>query len=125
MHVTLKAIDNESDSFLIPIFGVEAVLFVGIFEMLIFRVFLSVEARRVRPVPFQNRWVVAGCLLIFVCWCLKSSLQLSLMDRRSAFMCLSCTVFAIQLLNLPVLHKSNFYNKLRGRKCPDSEKKYV
>jgi len=110
---------------LIPIFGVEAVLSVGIFEMLIFRVFISVEARRVRPVPFQDQWVVAGCLLIFVCWYLESSLQLSLMDRCSAFMGLSCTIFAIQLLNLPALHKSNWCYKLFGRKRPDSEKKHV
>ena len=69
---------------LVPDYGVEAVLAVAIAEMLILRVCLGVAARRIGIVPFQDQWVIIGCLIIMFCWYVGWSFELSLAERYVA-----------------------------------------
>lgn len=85
---------------LIPKYGVEAVLVVAISEMVMTRVLLALMARRISVVPFQDHWVVAGCLLTVLCWWIESNLDLSLVARCGLVFGLSFIVILILFLFL-------------------------
>jgi O-antigen/teichoic acid export membrane protein len=110
---------------LVPAYGVEAVLAVVIAEMLMTRVWLAVAARRINVVPFQDHWVVVGCLLTMACWCLEQVLNLSLVDRYAAVVGLSCIVFAALLLSMRIRLGTDWQRTLRGSKALNSEETHV
>lgn len=110
---------------LVPAYGVEAVLAVVIAEMLMTRVWLAVAARRINVVPFQDHWVVVGCLLTMACWCLEQALNLSLVDRYAAVVGLSCIVFAALLLSMRIRLGTDWQRTLRGSKALNSEETHV
>lgn len=110
---------------LVPAYGVEAVLAVVIAEMLMTRVWLAVAARRINVVPFQDHWVVVGCLLTMACWCLEQVLNLSLVDRYAAVVGLSCIVFAALLLSMRIRLVTDWQRTLRGSKALNSEETHV
>lgn len=112
-------------SLLVPAYGVEAVLMVVIAEMLMTRVWLAVAARRIGVVPFQDQWVVVGCLLTVGCWCLEQALDLSLADRYAAVVGLSGIVIAALLLSMRMRLGPDWQRFLRGRKALNSEETHV
>jgi O-antigen/teichoic acid export membrane protein len=110
---------------LVPAYGVEAVLMVVIAEMLVTRVWLAVAARRLGVVPFQDQWVVVGCLLTVGCWCLEQALDLSLEDRYAAVGGLSGIVIAALVLSMRITLGPDWQRLLRGRKALNSEETHV
>lgn len=110
---------------LVPAYGVEAVLMVVIAEMLVTRVWLAVAARRLGVVPFQDQWVVVGCLVTVGCWCLEQNLNLSLVDRYAAVVGLSCIVFAALLLSMRIRLGTDWQRTLRSSKALNSEETHV
>jgi len=87
---------------LVPSYGVEAVLVVAIAEMLATRVWLTIAARCVGIVPFQDQWVVVGCLMIVLSWYVDHSFDLSTADRYIAVMALSCCVLSALILSMRI-----------------------
>jgi O-antigen/teichoic acid export membrane protein len=87
---------------LVPSYGVEAVLLVAIAEMLVTRVWLMIAARGVGIVPFQDQWVVVGCLMIVLSWYVDHSFDLSTADRYIAVMALSCCVLSALILSMRI-----------------------
>jgi O-antigen/teichoic acid export membrane protein len=110
---------------LVPEYGVEAVLMVMIAEMLLTRVWLAISARRIGVVPFQDQWVVVGCLLILACWCLEQAFDLSLAYRCAAVVGSSGIVIAALLLSMRMRLGPDWQRFLRGRKAPNSEETHV
>ena len=110
---------------LVPAYGVEAVLMVVIAEMLMTRVWLAVAARRLGVVPFQDQWVVVGCLLTVGCWCLEQALDLSLEDRYAAVGGLSGIVIAALVLSMRITLGPDWQRLLRDRKALNSEETHV
>jgi len=110
---------------LVPAYGVEAVLMVVIAEMLVTRVWLAVAARRLGVVPFQDQWVVVGCLLTVGCWCLEQAHDLSLEDRYAAVGGLSGIVIAALVLSMRITLGPDWQRLLRGRKALNSEETHV
>ena len=110
---------------LVPTYGVEAVLVVAIAEMLLMRVWLALAARQISVIPFQDQWVVIGCLLIVGCWCLEQNLKLSLADRLMIAGGLSCIVTAALVLSMRITLGPDWRPFLYGRKALDSEKTHV
>lgn len=110
---------------LVPAYGVEAVLGVVIAEMLMTRVWLAVAARRIRFVPFQDHWVVVGCLLTVACWCLEQTLDLSLVDRYATMVGVSGIVFAALILSMRIRLGTDWQRILRGSKALNSEETHV
>lgn len=100
---------------LVPEYGVEAVLVVSIAEMLMTRAWLSVAARHIGVVPFQDHWVAVSCILIVACWCLEQSLDLSLVDRYAAVVGLLCIVIVVLLLSMRIWMGPDWKHFLRGR----------
>jgi len=87
---------------LVPSYGVEAVLVVAIAELLATRVWLTIAARCVGIVPFQDQWVVVGCLMIVLSWYVDHSFDLSTSDRYIAVMALSCCVLSALILSMRI-----------------------
>lgn len=110
---------------LVPAYGVEAVLVVLIAEMLMTRVFLAVAAQRIRVVPFQDQWVIVGCLLTGACWCLNQALNLSLGDRYAALVGLSSIVFVALILSMRIRLGPDWQRFLRGSKALNSKETHV
>lgn len=79
---------------LVPLFGVSAVIGIGIAEMSIMRVLVQISARRIQPVPFQDQWVLLGCAVITATWLLVHALALSVAERTSLF-ALTCAVLLL------------------------------
>jgi len=50
--------------FLVPRMGIGGVMVVLFVEMFVFRILIAYSARRIRRIPFQDGWVVAGSVLI-------------------------------------------------------------
>jgi O-antigen/teichoic acid export membrane protein len=82
---------------LVPSYGVNAVLAVAIFEMLITRVWLALVAQRVCVAPFQDQWVVIGCSFIVICWYVERAVQLTLAGR-CAMVAGLCGIILLALL---------------------------
>jgi hypothetical protein len=93
--------------------------------MLVTRVWLAVAARRLGVVPFQDQWVVVGCLVTVGCWCLEQNLNLSLVDRYAAVVGLSCIVFAALLLSMRIRLGTDWQRTLRSSKELNSEETHV
>jgi O-antigen/teichoic acid export membrane protein len=87
---------------LVPSYGVEAVLVVAIAEMLVTRVLLTIVARGIGIVPFQDQWVVLGCLLIVLSWYIDHSFDLSPADRYIAVIGLSSCVLSVLILSMRI-----------------------
>lgn len=110
---------------LVPAYGVEAVLAVVIAEMLMTRVWLAVAARRINVVPFQDQWVVVGCLLTAACWCLEQALELSLAVRYAVVVGLTCILLAALLLSMRIRLGPDWQSFLRDRKALNFEETHV
>ncbi len=50
--------------FLVPTFGIGGVVTIMFAEMFVFRLLMGHRARRLRRIPFQDRWILIGILLI-------------------------------------------------------------
>jgi O-antigen/teichoic acid export membrane protein len=87
---------------LVPSYGVKAVLVVAIAEMLVTRVLLTIVARGIGIVPFQDQWVVLGCLLIVLSWYIDHSFDLSPADRFIAVIGLSSCVLSVLILSIRI-----------------------
>ncbi len=110
---------------LIPLYGVEAVLMVVVAEMLMTRVWLTMAARRIGVVPFQDQWVIAGCLLTAACWYLERASELSLTHRFAAVASLSGIVIVALLLSMRMRLGPDWRHFLRGHKGLNSEGTHV
>lgn len=84
---------------LVPNYGVPAVLFVLILEMVTTRILIAFAARRVSTVPFQDQWVISGTILIIFCAGTSYSFDLSLSNRCIAFVGISLVVISILLIS--------------------------
>lgn len=110
---------------LVPAYGVEAVLIVVIAEMLMTRVCLAVAVRRIGVVPFQDQWVVVGCLLTVACWYLEQTFNLTLVDRYVAVVGVSCIVFMVLLLSMRIRLGPDWKRFLRGDNTLNSKETHV
>ncbi len=110
---------------LVPGYGVEAVLFVVIAEMLMTRVWLAVAARRIGLVPFQDHWIVVGSLLTVACWYIERIVDLSNAERYVVVLTVSCTVLSALLLSIRIRLGPDWLRFLRGRKTLNFEETHV
>ncbi len=110
---------------LVPSYGVGAVLVVVIAEMLMTRAWLAVAARSIGCVPFQDQWVVIGCLLTVLCWYFERAVELSPASRYVAVVVLSCIVLSALLLSMRVILGPDWQHFLRGHKALNSEETHV
>lgn len=110
---------------LVPGYGVEAVLFVVIAEMLMTRVWLAVAARRIGLVPFQDHLVVVGSLLTVACWYIERIVDLSSAERYVVVLTVSCTVLSALLLSIRIRLGPDWLRFLRGRKTLNFEETHV
>ena len=103
---------------LVPSYGMEAVLFTLVTEMLIMRILIGIVARKIQPVPFQDQWVLFGFLMIVICWGVELILAPSLMMRYILFFSLCGVMLALlcffymrkKQLNLSTLPLDNISN---------------
>lgn len=79
---------------LVPQLGVPAALAIGIAEMVLTRVLVQLAARRIQPIPFQDQWVLLGCVVISSAWWLTHSLVMVGAERLGLF-AVACTVLLI------------------------------
>jgi O-antigen/teichoic acid export membrane protein len=110
---------------LVPAYGVEAVLVVVIAEMLMTRVRLALVVRRIGVVPFQDHWIIVGCLVTVGCWCLEQNLELSLAARYAAVGGLSGIVVAALVLSMRITLGPDWPRILRGSKSMNYEEIHV
>ncbi|NKD56033.1 MULTISPECIES: lipopolysaccharide biosynthesis protein [unclassified Haematospirillum] len=110
---------------LVPLYGVEAVLVVYIAEMIMMRVCLVLAAQRIGVVPFQDQWVVVGCLLTVICWYIERAVDLSLADRCVVVVGLSCIVLSALLMSMRIRFGQDWRRCLRGPKDHKSEETHV
>lgn len=85
---------------LVPAFGVTAVFAVAISEMFMTRVLLSMAAKRIGRVPFQDHWMVFGCMVTVGCWLFEPLLKPSLVERllvTTGFWCLIAFLLFLSL----------------------------
>jgi PST family polysaccharide transporter len=110
---------------LVPEFGVGGVLAVAIMEMLVTRVWLSIAARRIGALPFQDHWVVVGCVATVVCWFVEPALRLSFAGRFAVVVGVSCCFIFALLLSLRLQLGPDWLRAIRGRKAQISDDSYV
>ena len=110
---------------LVPGYGVEAVLFVVIAEMLMTRVCIAVAAQRIRFVPFQDHWVVVGFLLTLGCWYIEKAIYLSSVERYFVVLTVSCIVLPALLLSFRIRLGPDWLLFLRRSKTLIMEEKNV
>jgi O-antigen/teichoic acid export membrane protein len=85
---------------LVPHFGVPAAVGVAFAEIIAFRLLVQHAARRIRDVPFQDGWVIAGVLSIVG---FSALMELFIPSNWGRFVCFVCAVSGIIFLGRNVL----------------------
>lgn len=100
--------------FLVPQFGVLAAIAIAIAEMILMRVLIQVSAHQIRTVPFQDQWVLFGCVVIGAAWLLVHFVTSTEGERLGLF-ALACA-FLLVLANRSFVKysKVNAHSYLRG-----------
>lgn len=80
---------------LVPIAGISGAIAIGILEMMLMRLLVQIKARALRWVPFQDQFVVLGCMLIGAAWWLDRSLELVMFARFATFLFISIALILV------------------------------
>lgn len=80
---------------LVPQFGVSAALAIGIAEMVLTRVLVQLAARRIQPIPFQDQWVLLGCVVISAAWWLTYLIAMTGTERLVLFVLASAILLIL------------------------------
>lgn len=81
--------------FLVPMLGMGGVMIVLFAEMLIFRILIAYSAQRIREIPFQDNWVVAGCALILGLVWVVANVSLELSERITILVLVAAAVMLV------------------------------
>lgn len=79
---------------LVPQFGVPAALAIGIAEMVLTRVLVQLAARQIHSIPFQDQWVLFGCVIISATWWLNYLVAMGTAERLILFV-LASTILLV------------------------------
>ena len=79
----------------VPEYGVTAVLSIMIAEMILVRVLIALRARQARPTPFQDHWIVGGCLLIVGVWWADGLLSFRLVTEIGLVLVVSILIMGL------------------------------
>lgn len=84
--------------YFVPRYGVSAAIAVGIAQILVQRMFLQFVAIKIRPVPFQDRFVAMGTVLIGSLAVANEQLQMSVDMRVFAYAIICLGLFLLAFL---------------------------